>query len=238
MSRSPAAMDRARAGYRKLVEFGAPRQLRGVLDRLGFLPSWLTNGTSPSWPRRGPAAPGVRRGAGGTDACAPVLDRSRHQLAGRSPLHQSLYLFAKSWLPNYILAAERLDAAHGVEVRLPFFDHHLFATVRTAPLSWYTRAGTTKYVLRAAVHDRLSEEVRAGGKRGFFAPPIVGDDQLLATVREMCAGPAARDNPSTTRWRSPGCSTSCWRARPTSGRAANAWCSWRWGRTCSPPNSG
>lgn len=196
LSRSPAAMDRARAGYRKLAEFGAPPQLRSVLDRLGFLPGWLTQRhfavLAPSRPLLRPEFAEV---LAGTDACTPLLDQSRHQLDGRSPLHQSMYLFAKSWLPNYILAAERLDAAHGVEVRLPFFDHHLFATARTAPLPWYTREGTTKYVLRAAVHDRLPEEVRAGGKRGFFAPPIVCDDGLLAKAREMCAGPALRDNP-------------------------------------------
>ncbi|MFK0289755.1 asparagine synthase (glutamine-hydrolyzing) [Streptomyces sp. NPDC090442] len=196
LSRSPKARDRARTGYRKLAAFGAPPHLRSVLDRLGFLPSWLTQRHfAVLAPSRSLLRPEFAEVLAGTDACTPLLDQSRHQLDGRAPLHQSLYLFAKSWLPNYILGAERLDAAHGVEVRLPFFDHHLFATARTAPLSWYTRAGTTKYVLRAAVHDRLPGEVRAGDKRGFFAPPLVRDDGLLAVVREMCAGPALRDNP-------------------------------------------
>ncbi|MFJ5676399.1 asparagine synthase (glutamine-hydrolyzing) [Streptomyces sp. NPDC093097] len=196
LSRSPAARDRARSGYRKLIECGAPPHLRGVLDRLGFLPSWLTQRyfavLAPSRPLLRPEFAEV---LARTDACTPLLEQSRQQLAGRSALHQSLYLFAKSWLPNYILGAERLDAAHGVEVRLPFFDHQLFATAKAAPLPWYTRAGTTKYVLRAAVHDRLTEEVCTGAKRGFFAPPTVCDDGLLATVRELCAGPALRDNP-------------------------------------------
>ncbi|MCB5909704.1 asparagine synthase (glutamine-hydrolyzing) [Streptomyces pinistramenti] len=196
LSRSPEAMGKARAGYRKLSEFGAPRHLRSVLDRLGFLPSWLTQRhfavLAPSRPLLRPEFAEL---LATTDACTPLMDQSRQQLAGRSPLHQSLYLFAKSWLPNYILGAERLDAVHGVEVRLPFLDHHLFAVARTAALSWYTREGATKYVLRAALHDRLPEEVRAGGKRGFFAPPIVCDDGLLATLRELCDGPALRDNP-------------------------------------------
>ncbi|QKV97141.1 asparagine synthase (glutamine-hydrolyzing) [Streptomyces sp. NA02950] len=196
LSRDPAALNRARAGYRKLSEFGAPRHLRSTLDRLGFLPNWLTERHLTVV---GPSRALLRREFADllaeTDACAPLLDQSRSQLDGRSPLHQSSYLFAKGWLANYILAAERLDATHAVEVRLPFLDHHLFAAARTAALSWYAPGGRAKHVLREAVRGELSDEVYSGGKRGFFAPPAVADSGLLELLRDLTSDSAMRDNP-------------------------------------------
>ncbi|SFQ68585.1 asparagine synthase (glutamine-hydrolyzing) [Amycolatopsis rubida] len=193
LSQDPAALERARAGYRKLAEFGAPRHLRAVLDRIGFLPNWITERhLAVLAPARSLLRPGFARLLDETDAGGPLLDQSRAQLAGRAPLHQSIYLFAKSWLANYILAAERLDAAHAVEVRLPFFDHRLFAVARSAALSWYSPEGRTKHVLREAARDDLSEEVYTGGKRGFFAPPEAG---LRGFLRALDADSALRDNP-------------------------------------------
>ncbi|SES27063.1 asparagine synthase (glutamine-hydrolysing) [Lentzea xinjiangensis] len=196
LSRDPGALDRARAGYRKLSGFGAPRHLRSTLDRLGFLPNWLTQRYLTVV---APSRPLLRREFAdlldGTDACGPLLDQSRSQLEGRPPLHQSSYLFAKGRLANYLLAAERLDAANAVEVRLPYLDHHLFTTARTAALSWYAPEGCTKHVLREAVREELSEEVYTGGKRGFFAPPAAAGSGLLELLRDLTGDSSMRDNP-------------------------------------------
>ncbi|ACU37560.1 asparagine synthase (glutamine-hydrolyzing) [Actinosynnema mirum] len=196
LSLDAAALERARAGYRKLSAFGAPRHLRSTLDRLGFLPGWLTQRHLAVVV---PSRPLLRREFAdlldGTDSCGPLLDQSRSQLDGRPPLHQSSYLFAKGRLANYLLAAERLDAAHAVEARLPYLDHHLFATARAAALSWYAPGGRAKHVLREAVRDELSDEVYAGGKRGFFAPPAAAGDGLVALLRGLVDDSAMRDNP-------------------------------------------
>ncbi|MFD5823960.1 asparagine synthase (glutamine-hydrolyzing) [Lentzea sp. NPDC060358] len=196
LSQDAAALHRARAGYRKLSGFGAPRHLRSTLDRLGFLPSWLTQRYLTVVV---PSRPLLRREFAGlleeTDSCAPLLDQARSQLDGRPPLHQSSYLFAKGRLANYLLAAERLDAAQAVEVRLPYLDHHLFATVRTAALSWYAPEGRSKHVLREAVRTELSDEVYTGGKRGFFAPPATVGSGLVELLRDLTGDSAMRDNP-------------------------------------------
>lgn len=193
---SPELLAETRRGYRKLAEAGAPAHLRTLLDELGFVPSWVLDRylsvTSPIVPL---LRPEFAEELAGTDACTPLLGAAKGRLAGRAPLHQSTYLFAKSWLPNYILAAERLDAAQAVEARLPFLDHHLFAVTRRIPLRRYTHDGATKYPLRAAMADRLPPEVSAGRKRGFFAPPVVSDNRMLAVVRELAGGSAMRDNP-------------------------------------------
>ena len=55
--------------------------------------------------------------------------------SGRSPgaivVNQSLYVWAKTMLPNYILSnlGDRMEMAHSVEGRLPFLDHHLVEAV-------------------------------------------------------------------------------------------------------------
>ena len=48
-------------------------------------------------------------------------------LAGRDPLHQSLYMWAKTVLPGYILTmlGDRMEMAHSIEGRVPFLDHHV-----------------------------------------------------------------------------------------------------------------
>ncbi len=42
-------------------------------------------------------------------------------------MNQSLYIWGKTMLPNYILSnlGDRMEMAHSVEGRLPFLDHHV-----------------------------------------------------------------------------------------------------------------
>jgi asparagine synthase (glutamine-hydrolysing) len=104
------------------------------------------------------------------------------QLEGRHPAIQSLYLWTRSILPNYTLFAERLEMAHGVEVRLPFLDHHLFENVRHIPPSLLLR-DREKHVLREASRPVITETVYRRPKQPFLAPPAL----LSATgpIQEM-----------------------------------------------------
>lgn len=105
------------------------------------------------------------------DPCAEFLERGVAQhLRELTPFHQSLYTFNKTRLPNYILAAERLDMAHAVEVRLPYLDHRLFECVNRMPLWLYCKNGKEKYVLRQAL-QRMMRTVHLGAKQPFLAPP-------------------------------------------------------------------
>ena len=58
------------------------------------------------------------------------------QLAGREPVNQSLYLWSKVVLPNYVLTVlgDRMEMAHSVEGRVPFLDHHVVELARDLPL--------------------------------------------------------------------------------------------------------
>ncbi|MSQ04248.1 MAG: asparagine synthase (glutamine-hydrolyzing) [Myxococcales bacterium] len=109
----------------------------------------------------------------GRDAHRELLQRFewRDQILGREPARQLVYLWLRSIFPNYVLAGERLDMAHGVELRLPFLDHHLFEFAARLPAKRLHRGGRNKYLLRQTAQPYVTERVAAGAKRPFFAPP-------------------------------------------------------------------
>ena len=97
----------------------------------------------------------------------------RSQLAGRDPVHQSLYLWSKTVLPGYILnmLGDRMEMAHSVEGRVPFLDHHVVEVIRSQPVTQKIRGMTEKYVLREAVRDLITDTVYRRQKHPFLSPP-------------------------------------------------------------------
>ena len=120
------------------------------------------------------------------------------QLQGRSRIDQELYVWARTVLPNYILTVggDRTEMAHGVEGRLPFLDHHVFAAVRALPAPVKLRK-PVKWALRAAVRDLLTEAVHGGRKQPFQAPPATSrrEEPLFGRVREILTGEGLRGLP-------------------------------------------
>ena len=100
------------------------------------------------------------------------LDVER-QLTGRDPVNQSLYLWGKTMLPNYILCnvGDRMEMAHSVEGRLPFLDHHVAELVARMPVAMKINGMTEKYVLREAARPMVTETVYKRQKYPFNAPP-------------------------------------------------------------------
>jgi asparagine synthase (glutamine-hydrolysing) len=111
-------------------------------------------------------------------------------LTGREPVKQILYLWMKTIFVNYVLAGERLDMAHSVEVRLPLLDHELFDRVKGIPTSVLARNGTQKWLLREAARPFLTPEVYQGVKRGFLAPPstLRDGDRLFELLQDTLRG--------------------------------------------------
>ena len=109
------------------------------------------------------------------DGCEPfrefICQFRRRDLLGREPFKIITYLWLKSHFANYVLAGERLDMAHAVEVRLPFPDDHLFDYTNNLPASLLYKDAQNKYLLRRAVANDVTPTVLAGAKKPFFAPP-------------------------------------------------------------------
>ena len=106
--------------------------------------------------------------------CRRTADLSRRELPRRL-----LYLWLHSIFANYHLAADRLDMAHGVEVRLPFLDHRLFEHVNALPVALLADHPREKHLLREAMRPYISDAVHARVKRPFMAPSAVGGDGPL-----------------------------------------------------------
>ena len=106
--------------------------------------------------------------------CRRTADLSR-----REPARRLLYLWLHSLFANYHLAADRLDMAHGVEVRLPFLDHHLFEYTNSLPVSLLAHHAREKHLLREAMRPYIPDPVYDRVKRPFMAPSAVGTDGPL-----------------------------------------------------------
>ncbi len=147
----------------------------------------------------GMLAPDFLERCGGRDPYRVFFDSFdyRTQLAGREPVKQILYFWLKSLFVNYNLAAERLDMAHGVEVRLPFLDHRLFEYGSRIPAALLAWEGRIKYPLREAARPHLTAEVYAAPKRPFLAPPAtlrVGN-KLYELCQDTLRGPGLAQLP-------------------------------------------
>lgn len=117
----------------------------------------------------------------------------RKTLYGKEPAKQIIYLWMKSLFVNYVLAAERLDMANAVEVRLPFLDHKLFEYANSIPGSMLAKNGTIKYILREAVKEYVTDEVNQGLKQPFLAPPTARrhDDAMYIMLQDILRSSSA-----------------------------------------------
>jgi asparagine synthase (glutamine-hydrolysing) len=158
-----------------LMPDGAARPLKNVQRLLGFVPSWIETFSARAakmQPLLAPAFTAEYGGVASYHALFSGLD-VRGQLTGRDPVHQSLYLWAKTMLPNYILTVlgDRMEMAHSIEGRVPFLDHHVVEVIRSQPVSQKIHGTTEKYVLREAARDVITDTVYRRQKHPFLSPP-------------------------------------------------------------------
>jgi asparagine synthase (glutamine-hydrolysing) len=132
--------------------------------------------------------------SGSRESYAPLLNELdvRGQLGGRDPVHQSLYLWSNTLLPNYILTTlgDRMEMAHSIEGRVPFLDHHVVEVIRSQPVHQKINGMTEKYVLREAVRDIVTDTVYRRQKHPFLSPPATlnPNGKLNAHVQDSLRG--------------------------------------------------
>ena len=136
-----------------------------------------------------------------------TLDVER-QLGGRDVVNQSLYVWAKTMLPNYILSnlGDRMEMAHSVEGRLPFLDHHLVEAVARMPVSMKINGMTEKWVLREAARPVITDTVYRRQKHPFMSPPatVQQDGKLYLMLQDtlrssLLDGPGIYDRAKVVR---------------------------------------
>lgn len=157
--------------------------LATLVRALGFHAGLLSYLVEKAQVLRGIFAPAFLARHRGRDPYREALARFPWpRLLQLEPFQILLYLWMKSHFANYVLAAERLDMAHAVELRLPYLDHLLFEYTRGLPKELLFAGEQNKHLLRRTVAPYVSEGVRRGPKRPFLAPPSAASRQSACFV--------------------------------------------------------
>ncbi|GAC1680375.1 MAG: asparagine synthase (glutamine-hydrolyzing) [Candidatus Acidiferrum sp.] len=180
---------------------GKQQSFTGVRKLLGFVPNWMEIAFDISAGMRSLQTDqflAQSRGHEGFRSFFNDLDVPG-QLTGRHPLHQSLYLWSKTRLLNYLLTVlgDRMEMAHSVEGRLPFLDHHLVEMTRSLPADQKIRGATHKYVLRHAMRDIITPAVFRRPKQPFWSPPASRNPsgRFHILMQDTLRGPVLRSMP-------------------------------------------
>lgn len=159
-----------------MLMHGQSLSLKSVEDKLGYVPGFLEAKGSLGYKLCALLKSDFREHFAKYDAYERYVSAFDidEQLTGRNHVYQSLYLWSKSALANYILKTlgDGMEMAHSVEGRLPFLDHHFFEFVRDLPLSMKINGTTEKYILKEAVKPFITETIYSRQKHPFVAPPV------------------------------------------------------------------
>ena len=184
-----------------LLPDGQALPLASVRRLLGFVPSWFEAFGTTAFKLRALLADDFVASIGDEDPYRRFLNGIdvHGQLRDRPPVHQSLYLWGKTHLPNYVLTVlgDRMEMAHSVEGRVAFLDHHVVELVCSLPVTQKIRGMMEKYVLREATRSVLTDTVYRRHKHPFTSPPVAltPDQRLHALVQDMLRGPTMKSLP-------------------------------------------
>jgi asparagine synthase (glutamine-hydrolysing) len=86
-------------------------------------------------------------------------------------LDRAMYVDAKTYMVDDVLTkVDRMSMAVSLETREPLLDHKLLEYAATIPSSLKLHQGTTKYLLRRLLQQRLPSAILERPKQGFAAP--------------------------------------------------------------------
>ncbi len=163
---------------------------------LGFAPTWLEAFATSGHKMLGFLSPSYRARAERRDPVASFVSSLEvtRQLRGRHPVHQAMYMWSKSVLPNFILSVlgDRMEMAHSVEGRLPLLDHVLVERVARIGIDRLIRGEDEKWILRRAAAPVVTDAIVRRRKHPFFAPPASSapDGPLHELMQDTLRGPA------------------------------------------------
>jgi asparagine synthase (glutamine-hydrolysing) len=149
--------------------------LNSVRRLLGFVPAWMQALAAGHLSSLSLYSPELIARFAQQDVYRILLNQIdvEGQLKGREPLHQSLYLWAKTLFPSYLLRilGDGVEMANSMEGRMPFLDHKVVELVRNMPVALKIRGFTEKYVLRKAAQPFLTATVYNRQKHPLLVPP-------------------------------------------------------------------
>ncbi len=170
-----------------------PQDIHWMIDQLGHGVSWLDNQAGWFKDLEALYRADFHERFQGVDPYRQFYDRLHHPLLeGRDPVHKAMYLWAKSYLPNFVLTTlgDRMEMANSIEGRVPLLDHHVVELACKMPVWMKVRGSTEKYVFREAMRPYLPDALYKRKKHYFRAPPATLQQQgrLYQLVRDVLHG--------------------------------------------------
>lgn len=159
------------------ISFGETLDCSALSRRLGLVPSFLAAKAGIGFKMYRLLAPEMLLYCSRHDFFDELLDHYNIdvQLKGRHVVNQSLYLWNKLTLSNYILSTlgDGCEMSASVEGRLPFLDHPLFEYAARLPMQLKIKDYVNeKYILKEAARPYVTNRVYRRQKHPFQAPPL------------------------------------------------------------------
>ncbi len=111
----------------------------------------------------------TREQLGGVDMYA-AYHEALSKVEGSPLISQLLYADIKTYLHELLMKQDQMSMAASIESRVPFLDHPLVEWVSALPMNLKLRGTTTKWILRAAMRDKLPAPILSRHKMGFPVP--------------------------------------------------------------------
>ncbi|RUU32556.1 asparagine synthase (glutamine-hydrolyzing) [Mesorhizobium sp. M6A.T.Ce.TU.016.01.1.1] len=185
-------------GWEGRAPAGPMASVDGVRRKLGFVPEFIEQFAVRAAIIRSLLDPDYRSSFDDRDPYEVLLGGVdvAGGMEGRSALHQSMYLWTKTVLPNRQLTylGDRVEMAHSVEARTPFLDHKLAEAVARMPVAMKINGMTEKHVLREAARPYLPAAVYGRRKHPFLAPAEAGG-ALFRLAEERLTDPTFASMP-------------------------------------------
>jgi asparagine synthase (glutamine-hydrolysing) len=143
-------------------------------------------------------SPALRESLGDYDPVAALDTTLPRELPAWPTLGRDQYVEAHTLTSGYVLSTQgdRMAMAHGVETRLPYFDHRIVEFAGRLPPGLKLQGLREKLVLKRAVKSDVPSSIRARSKQPYRAPdsasffanglmaPVVAELLAPARVRE------------------------------------------------------
>ncbi len=104
---------------------------------------------------------------------------------GKNAIDQVLFTeFQTKMVNDYLLTNDRMSMANSVEERVPFLDKDLVEFGFSLPVEMKIKNGTTKYIFRKAMADKLPQKIISKKKWGFTVNPYLQFKKDLGEVAQ------------------------------------------------------
>lgn len=172
-----------------------------MTQTLGFIPSWIDAyaGTGIAFAQL--YKPSYKNQVGHFDAIKRLLDTLDipGQVQNREAIHQSMYLWSKVFLPNYILSVlgDRMEMSHSIEGRVPFLDHRVVECAVQLPAEMKISGMNEKFVLREATKNKITQEIYERQKHPFLSPPaaLKKEGKLFQLLQDTVSSQSFSEQP-------------------------------------------